>query len=148
MIRAIAPIETINDFRTMEQMLDRLFRVDSAPAASPFSAIPIDVLETDGKLVVRASVPGIKPEELDVTVEKNVLTIRGEVHQLELSEGTKVYRRENVFGTFSRSLRLPENLDLNQVDAEFKNGVVTISIPRIIEEKPQPVKINVRSIEA
>lgn len=148
MMRTLTPIQAFNDLRTMEQALERLFRADAPVATNATHTIPLDVLESDGKLIVRASVPGIQPDQLDISVENNVLTIRGEVAQEAQSEGTKVYRRETFYGSFSRSLRLPENLNLSEVDAQFKNGVVTISIPRVIEEKPEPIKIQVRSLEA
>jgi HSP20 family protein len=132
-----------NDLRTMDEALERLF--GSQRSFNSATILPIDVYEQDGNFIVRAAVPGVAPEDLNVQVEKNVLSISGEHKQAEATEDTKVYRREVNYGTFSRSVRLPENLNLEAVDAEFKNGVVTISIPKIEEPKPQPIKINVRS---
>jgi len=131
----------------MEEIFDQLFGAPIRPANPQVGVLPIDVVEQEGTLKIRAAVPGIDPNELEIQIEKNVLTIRGEVkHEAENSE-TKVYRREVSYGAFSRSVRLPENLDLNNVQADFKNGIVTISLPRIPEEKPKAIKINIRSIE-
>ena len=132
-----------NDLKLMEEVFERLM----SPTRQPNGAgvLPVDVLEQEGKLVIRAAVPGVAPENLDVQVENNVLSIKGEHKQEQTSEDAKIYRREVAYGSFSRSIRLPENLNLEAVDAEFKNGVVTISIPKVEEPKPQPVKINVRS---
>jgi|SRR5579862_5844086 len=132
-----------HDLRSMDEVLDRLF---GAPRTGPTSSVlPVDVYEQEGKFIVKATVPGIAPEELDVQIEKNVLSIKGEHKQEETSEDAKVYRREVAYGAFSRSVRLPENLNLEAVEAEFKNGVVTISIPKVEEPKPQSIKVEVKS---
>jgi HSP20 family protein len=111
------------------------------------SSLPIDITEQDGTLYIRASVPGIEPSELSVSIEKNVLTIRGETQQPTVGENEKVYRRELTYGAFARSVRLPEGLNLELVDAEFKNGTVTIKLPRLPEEKPKSIQITVRNSE-
>lgn len=127
----------------MEEVFDRLF---SAPRMAPAgSVLPVDVIEQGDKLFIKAAVPGVNPDELDIQIEKNVLTIKGEHKQEEVSAEAKVYRREVAYGAFSRSIRLPENLNLDAVDAEFKNGVVTISIQKIEEPKPRSIKVKVNS---
>src|SRR5579862_4207418 len=131
-----------HDLRSMDEVLDRLF--GSARSVNT-ALLPVDVFEQDGKFTVKAAVPGVSPEEIDIQVEKNVLTIKGEHKQEATSGEAKVYRREVAYGAFSRSVRLPENLNLEAVDAEFKNGIVTVSIPKVDEPKPQSIKINVRS---
>lgn len=133
-----------NDYGTMLDAFDRMF--DSiwtvGPSAPNAPAMPLDIFEKDNKVFLRAAVPGVKPEEIEVSVEDDVLTIRGETKQtLESDENTKVYRREFRLGSFSRSVRLPEGLDLENVEAQFENGMVTISIPRL-----EPVKIEPRRI--
>lgn len=132
-----------HDLRSMDEVLERLF--GSPRTAANTALLPVDVLEQDGKFVVKAAVPGVASEELDIQIENNILTIKGEHKHDEATEGTKVYRREVSYGSFSRSIRLPENLNFEAVDAEFKNGIVTISIPKVEEPKPQAIKINVRS---
>jgi HSP20 family protein len=115
----------------MDEVLERLFG-QSTHSAPQGSSIPVDVMEVENKFIIRAAVPGIQPDELSVTVENNVLTIKGESPS-PVVEGAKVYRRENLDGSFTRSLRLPSNLNLEAVEATFKNGYVTISIPRLVE---------------
>lgn len=137
----------IRDIRRMEEMFDRLFEGTLAGRMPTAAALPIDVFEREGKLFVKAAVPGVCPEDLDITVEENVLTIRGETKTEETTDDTKVYRREVAYGKFSRSVRLPENLDFEKIDAEFRNGFVTVSIPYVPEEKPKTVKVNVRNTE-
>jgi HSP20 family protein len=113
------------------------------------ATLPVDIFEKDNNLVVRAAVPGIEPKDLDVSIEQNILTIRGETRShFETDEkDTKVYRREVSYGAFSRSIRLPETLSFDKADAEFKNGFVTITIPKPEQQQAQPRKLNVRSTE-
>lgn len=144
-MKTVLRVNPGSELRTMDEMFERLF--GRTPIASPTAtSLPIDIFEREGKFIVRASVPGIAPENLDVQVEDNVLTIRGEVKHEYESEDVKVYRREVSFGAFARSIRLPENLNIEAVDAEFSNGFVTISIPRVEEVKPKALKVNVRTV--
>lgn len=137
-IIAFNPLE---DIRRFEESFNRLF---SSPAPAPTSShIPIDVTEQDGKISIRAAVPGISPDELEVTIEKNVLTIKGEHRHEELSEDGKVFRRENTYGVFQRSVRLAENLNTDAIEATFRHGMVTVTIPRKEEEKPKALRIPV-----
>ena len=150
MLSRVMNVDPIHEVRTMEEMFNRMF-------AQPFggtdtrlnvSTLPVDIFEKDNKLVIRAAVPGVKPEELDVSIENNVLTIRGESRsEYQTGENTKVYRREVSYGSFARSIRLPEKLQFDQADAEFTHGFVTISIPKVEEPKSQPRKLTVRSGE-
>ena len=117
------------------------------PTAPQAGTLPLDIFEREGKLVVKAAVPGIEPSELEVQIENKVLTIRGETRHEEEADDTKVYRREVSYGSFSRSVRLPEGLNFEAVEAEFKNGIVTISLPRLPEEKPKALKIHVKSAD-
>lgn len=146
-MKTLINVTPVSEFRTVEEAFERLFNGYHRPSAPATSLIPIDVTEVEGKLVIRASVPGIDPNELDIQVENNVLTLRGEAKSAHEGGEGKVYRRELAYGAFARSLRLPENLDLNAIDAEFKNGVVTVTLPRIVEEKPKALKVNVRQAE-
>lgn len=140
-MRTLVNFNPVNELRTMEELFDRFF---PTPPSNDVVTMPIDITERDGKLIVTAAVPGIDPSELEVSVENNVLNIRGESkHETESNE-TKVYRREIRYGRVSRSIRLPEGLNLEAVEAEFHNGHVTITLPRLPEEKPKTFKVNVR----
>lgn len=147
-MRTLVNLNPHAEFRAMEEAFERLFGGPARPANTPVGGVlPLDITERENKLIVRASIPGVDPKDLDIQVEANVLTIRGESrHESEVKD-EKVYRREIATGSFSRSIRLPEGLDLNAVDAEFRNGVVTISLPRVVEEKPKALKVNVRTAE-
>ncbi len=146
MLRTLVNVDPNNEFRSIEELFDRFFGQPSRPVPGP-TTLPVDILERDGAVLVKAAVPGVDPNELEVTVENNVLSIRGETRQDTNSENDKVYRREVSYGAFSRSIRLPDKLDLSAVTADFQHGVVTISIPRLPEAKLQSLKVPVRVSE-
>ena len=150
MSRAITTILPVRHFDRMFGDMDRAFDAlwGGQWNEQCFSAAvlaPVDIYERDGSIFFGASVPGLKPEELEITVEDNVLTLKGEIKQnWEETDETKVYRREQRYGSFSRQFQLPENLDLAQIDAVFENGKVTVQIPIKIEPKPEPVRVQVK----
>jgi HSP20 family protein len=101
----------------------------------------MDLVETDDHLVLRADLPGLKREDVDIEVKDGLLTISGErkAEQEERSEG--FYRVERAFGSFSRSLSLPDGVHAQQVSADFANGVLEVRIPKPEETKPVRVAI-------
>ena len=136
-------MKTLTPFgNQFDEMFDRLIGTAAQNPAS--RVIPIDVVETDGHYVVRATLPGVEPNAINVTVENNVLTIRGERQAEDESREARVYRRENVYGTFARSLRLGERLDTDSVRADYRHGILTLTINRIPEEKPRTITVNVK----
>jgi len=148
MIRTIMNFDPAEEVRTFVENFDRLMSNRVAAEGGDARLLPIDVVETPDKWVVRAAVPGVAPENLDVNIENNVLTIKGQARQFEEFTEAKVYRRELVLGSFTRSIRLPNNVSVDQVEAEFENGLVTISLPKVVEVKPVPVKVPIKSIES
>jgi HSP20 family protein len=101
----------------------------------------IDVVREDGHLVVRADLPGFKPEEVRIEVEDDILTVSGE-HRESKEEKDKHYvRRERRYGSFSRSMTLPMGVDPKKIEAKTREGVVEVTIPLPTEAKKEPVKI-------
>jgi HSP20 family protein len=90
---------------------------------------------------VKASLPGIKPEDLNVTLEDNVLTVQGEIKEDETIEEETYHLRERRYGSFSRSLRFPVPVNAGQIEAAYENGVLTLSIPKAEEVKPKRIEI-------
>jgi|SRR5579862_4068813 len=146
MLRTLVNVDPTNEYRSIEELFDRFFGQPTRPVPAS-TTLPIDIVEREGNLLIKAAVPGIDPKELEITVEKNVLSIRGETKSDLNTETDKVYRREVSYGSFSRSIRLPENLDLNAVSADFQNGLVTVTIPRIPEPEPQVIRVQVSGSE-
>lgn len=142
----LAHFDPLAEMRAIDSLFDRMFVTAPRTVAQVANAaMPIGIFEKDGKIIIRASVPGIAPEDIDISIESNVLTISGEFRQEGDLEDAKVYRREYAQGTFSRSVRLSERLDFEKIDAEFANGFVTITIPTLEEPRAKTVKVPLRA---
>ncbi|MES1147481.1 MAG: Hsp20/alpha crystallin family protein, partial [bacterium] len=113
-----------SDFDQFNHVMESLW----GSRQSPLNA-PMDVFEKDSILTVRALMPGVTPENLEVTFENSTLSIKGKVERQELSEA-KVYQLETATGTFSRTLRLAGRWDVDGIKASLENGVVTVTVPR------------------
>lgn len=128
----------------LQREMNRLFedyypsRVRRAPA---FPALNIWTSE-DG-LNITAEVPGVHPEDIDISVVGDTLTLSGERRPDELKEGARYHRQERGYGSFSRSLQLPYMVDVRKVNATFRDGVLNIELPRAEQDKPR--KISVKS---
>lgn len=103
--------------------------------------VPMDMAETDNEIVISASLPGVKPGDVDITVTGNTLTIKGESKAEEETERGNAYFRERRFGSFRRSIALPADVDAEQAEASFENGVLKLKIPKKEEAKPKQISI-------
>ena len=101
----------------------------------------VDVAESDGSVVIKAELPGLEARDIDVDVAGDVLTLKGEKKMDEEKIGERVFRRERFHGTFQRSFRLPAGVESEKVDANFKNGVLTITVPKSEESKHRKIEI-------
>lgn len=142
-------------FRELRQMEDTMNRLWRGFGVSPEYRdgeegwnIAIDVVRKQDEIEVKASVPGIKPEDIDVSVEDNVLTIKAE-QKTETERTEESYLvRERTSGSFYRALRLPEAVDTGKIRCEYENGVLSIALPKAEEKKKRQIKVNVtRAIE-
>ena len=107
---------------------------------------PVDIYSTgEHELVIKAEVPGMNREDLDITVENFTLTIRGEKKAEQTVKDDQFHRVERSYGTFTRSFALPHTVDPNRVEAEYKNGVLTVTIAKKEIVKPKAVKVNVQA---
>ncbi len=103
---------------------------------------PVDVAETQEKILVRAEVPGMKQEDIQIEFENGLLTIRGE-RKLEKAEGVTWHRVERVYGNFSRSFTLPRTVDAEKIAASYRDGILEIDVPKKEEAKPKNIRIAV-----
>lgn len=104
------------------------------------TSMPMDVLRRDGELVIRIDLPGVQTENLDVTVDGRTLTIEA-TRQADERDGDTVYVRGRIHGAQRRQLTLPDDLDVDRVDASYDNGVLTVRIPVLEHAKPRRVEI-------
>src|SRR5258707_10249346 len=103
----------------------------------------VDIYETEHELVVKADLPEVDPKDLDIRVENNILTIRGERKFESKVAEDKYLRVERTYGSFSRSFSLANTVNSDAIKADYQNGVLTLSIPKREEAKPKQIKINV-----
>ena len=106
-------------------------------------APPVDIFEKSDQLVIRAEIPGVQKEDMDVRIENRVLTLHGERKQETDVREENAYRMERVYGTFTRSFILPTTVDAAQVHATYKDGVLEVSVPKADAAKPKQVEIKV-----
>ena len=132
---------------TLQEQINRAFgdvvgRTGEESNLTPW-APAVDIYETEHELVVKADLPDMDPQELDIRVENNILTIRGE-RKFENKVNEENYLRvERAYGSFSRSFSLANSVKSDAIKADYQNGVLTLSIPKREEAKPKQIKVNV-----
>ena len=104
---------------------------------------PVDIFENGDDLIIRAEVPGVEKDDIDVRVEDNTLTLRGERKREEELRDDNAYRRERSYGAFVRSFGLPETVDPKRIAARYRDGVLEISLPKAETSKPRKVEVKV-----
>lgn len=138
-----------NPFGEMARMrneIDRLFEdAFNAPVGkwerNAVWGFPLDVTENDETFTVKAAVPGMNPDDLDITLSDNVLTIKGETSSEKTREDEKVHLQERRFGSFMRSISLPTPVEPDNVAATYENGVLTLNIPKAEAVKPKRIAV-------
>lgn len=127
---------------TMQQLFNELPRNDYA-VDRPW-VLPLDVIEDDEKFIIKASIPGINPDDLEITFSDNILTIKGEIKdEAETQEG-KYHLRERRYGLFQRSIALPERVDADKIEAVYEDGVLTLFVPKVEEIKPKRISVKAK----
>jgi HSP20 family protein len=137
--------DPITDFVTMQQAMDRLFE-DSMERRAPgwrrgerVAVLPVDVYSTANELVVQASVPGLDPEDVEITIEGETLTIKGEAKAP--LDNVEYHLQERHYGPFSRTLALNMPVQPEQAEAVFEKGMLTLTIPKAEEIRPKVIKV-------
>jgi len=124
---------------------ETVFRGQNEDSAITTWAPAVDIYETPNELVVKADLPDVEEKDIDIRVENNLLTIRGE-RKFEKNVSEDNYLRvERTYGAFSRSFSLPNTVNAEAIHAEYKNGVLTVNLPKREETKPRQVKVSVNS---
>jgi HSP20 family protein len=151
MSNAVERWEPFKEMMSLREAMNRLVE-DSfirpggwpMPVDAEALSVAMDVIETKDSLIVKASVPGIKPEDIDVSVTGDVLTIRGETASEEKIEQGSYLRQERRFGKFERSLTLPTLVTADKADAKFEHGVLTLTLPKAEQAKPKSIKVKTK----
>jgi len=131
----------------MDRLVDRDW-FESAEWTSPRNwGLALDVSENDDEFVVKASLPGVNPDDIDITYDKDTLTIKGEIQEEkeEEDDGRRYYLRERRYGSFSRSFSLPSAIKADAIAATYESGVLTLHLPKAEEAKAK--RIQVKNVE-
>jgi HSP20 family protein len=140
------------EMASLRHAFDRMF-----DEARPFRALvggenggasyfPVDVFETGDEIVVKASLPGVKPEDIDVSVHGDVLTIKGESKSETEDEAQNWYRRERRYGAAVRQLTLPSEVSADKAQATFEDGVLRLTLPKSETAKPKTIKVQANKV--
>ena len=131
-----------NPTRTIFEEMDRFFE---EPTSARTWNLPLDVIENEDGYIIKASIPGVVAENLNVVLEDNVLSIKAEVEAEELAENEQVHIRERRTGSFNRSLRFPVDVNGDDISATYTNGVLSLNVPKAEEVKPKQISVTINS---
>jgi HSP20 family protein len=149
---AIVRWEPFRDLVSLQERMNRLFdesfrgahRTGEDDWALGGAWAPaVDIYEQDGNIVLKAELPGVESKDVDIRVENNVLTLRGERKFDQEVKRDNFHRVERAYGTFSRSFTLPSVVNTEQIKADFKDGILRVVLPKKDEAKPRQIAINV-----
>ncbi len=149
---SLVPWEPFNDMMTLRDAMNRLFE-DSfvRPRAGDLllrggtGDLAIDMYETKDDVIVKTALPGVKPDDVQVSITGDTLTIHGEMKEEGENKEGNYIRKERRYGAFSRAVTLPAGLQAEKAEASFENGMLTLKIPKSEQVKPRTIKIKAKS---
>ena len=142
LVRRWDPFREMAELRaTMDRLLNE---TRNLPVASEDTIwmLPLDVSENEDAFVVKASIPGVNPDDIDISLTDNMLTIKAEIKEEKEVEGAKYHLRERRHGVYSRAFTLPTAVDADKVEAVYENGVLTLNIPKAEAVKPRKIEVH------
>ena len=143
----LIPYVRRSEFPTPSRLFEEFFN------DFPFSSTPetreswipaVDILEKDGNLILRAELPGMTEKQIELKLEGNTLTLKGERKMENEDKKSSYHRVESFYGSFTRSFRLPDTVDAEKINAEYKNGVLMVTIPQKPEVRPREIPVSVQ----
>ncbi len=145
---ALARWDPFREMISLREAMDRLFEESFVrPPLAPLrtgGTLAVDVRETDDAFIINASVPGLKPEDLNINVVGDTVTISGEIKEETKEEEANYIYRERRFGSFTRTVTLPTSLNPDKAEAVIENGVLTLTIPKAEAAKPKAIKVKTK----
>ena len=146
-MNSITRFDPFRNLTSLQEQVNRLFdssfKANADNSALTTWAPAVDIYETENELVIKADLPDMEEKDIDVRVENSMLTIRGERKFEESVKEDNYLRVERAYGSFSRSFSLPNTVDTAAIQANYKNGVLRVHLPKRAESKPKQVKIDV-----
>jgi HSP20 family protein len=142
------PYDPWSDIRTLQEEINDLFDIDRFPPISGLfdrsNSPSIDIVEGENDFTVACELPGLEQKDIDLSIVSNVLTIKGDKKNERETRNGKYYKKETWSGSFQRTLSLPSSVDPERVNAQLKDGILTVSLPKKEEAKPKQISVNVR----
>jgi HSP20 family protein len=142
--------EPFRDLISLREAMDRLFEESFVRPKTEWLApvgagtLAVDMYETNDAIVVKSAIPGIKPEDLDISITSDTLTIKGETKVEEELKEEHFIRQERRYGSFCRSLTIPMPVVAGKAEAEFENGILTLTLPKAEDVKPKAIKVKAK----
>ena len=140
--------EPMRDMATLRDAMDRAFEERLFRPPVPFAwaegNLAIDMYETDDNVVLKTAIPGMKAEDIEVSVSGDTLTIRAETKEEQEIERDNYLRRERRFGSCCRSITLPGGLEADKAEADYTDGILTLTFPKAEEVKPKSIKVSTK----
>jgi len=147
---AIVRFEPIRDLLSLQDRMNRMFdesyrgrSVENDWGLGGSWAPAIDIYEQDNNIVLKAELPGVDPKDVDIRIENNVLTLKGERKIEDEIKQENYHRVERAYGGFTRSFTLPSTVDTTNVKADYKDGVLRITLPKREEAKPKQIQVDI-----
>lgn len=139
--------DPFREMATLRSMVDQVFDnmlTRQLESWRGFDWMALDMYQTNDEVVVKAVLPGVKPEDIHVSVANQVLTIRGEVKEEKVNEDATYHIRERRSGVITRSVQLPVEVDVDKAKAEYENGILTLTLPKAEEVRPKTISVKVK----
>src|SRR5687768_15478210 len=138
------PFADVDDMPGLRQMQDTLSRFLSEPSSRPWTPA-VDILETENDLILKMDVPEVELKDVDIRLENHTLTVKGERKFENLADSKAYHRIERSYGSFARTFTLPDTVDTEKVRADYKNGVLSITLPKKEVAKPRTIRVEINN---
>ena len=146
MIRRWDPFREMMVLRnSVDRVVDRDLALAPANRKAFNWSVALDIVESEDEYLVRASLPGINPDDLDITFDDNRLTLKGEVKEESEIDETHYHLRERRYGSFASSIKMPSGIDSEKIEASYDKGVLELHLPKVEEVKPKKIAITTSS---
>jgi HSP20 family protein len=139
------------DFAAMQREINRMFEnylqggtTDDSTFGPTIWTPAVDILEKEDEYLVKVELPGVNKDDVKITLESNILTVKGEKHQEQEEKNQSYHRLERTHGSFQRSFTLPTTVRNDKIDATFKDGVLSVVLPKAEESKPRTIEVKVK----
>jgi HSP20 family protein len=136
-----APFADVDEMPALRHLQDTFSRLLNEPGTRPWTP-PVDILETENELLLKMDVPEIQLKDVDIRLENDTLTIKGE-RKFEQPQGKGYHRIERAYGVFARSFTLPNTVETDKVRADYRNGALTVVLPKKEVAKPRTIKVEI-----